>query len=202
MPDYMPHSESEMMLWLSNFSSKLTTYSAAVGLTPADVTAATAASTQLTTSLNQLEQARTNVKMLTTTKDAMKTATINSMRKMVTRIKAATGYNDSIGQDLGIIGSATDVDLDTSKPSLKAEVFPGYVRISFTKKPFTGVAIYTRLKGSTGWTFLARDTYSPYDDNRPPASGQSEVREYMAIGLDGDNEVGQQSDIISAVFGG
>jgi hypothetical protein len=198
----MPHSESEMILWLNNFSTKLSMHSATVGLLPADVTATTTASTQLSLAFNQLEQARTNVKSLSSGKDNLKALTTAQVRKLVSRIKASNGYSESIGQDLGIIGTATDVDLDNSKPTLKGEVFPGYVRISFSKKPFSGVAIYTRLKGSTGWAFLARDTYSPYDDNRPLVNGQSEIREYMAIGLDGDNEVGQQSDIISAVFGG
>ncbi len=62
--------------------------------------------------------------------------------------------------------------------------------------------IYARPTGTSQWQYLARDNNSPYDDERPLANGQPEMREYMAIGVVGDEEVGQPSDIISVVFGG
>ena len=92
---------------------------------------------------------------------------------------------------------------ETVKSNLTGEAFPGYIRLKFTKKGLDGVNIYTRLKGQAPWTFLARDTNSPYDDNRPLTTpGIPETREYMCIGVISDAEVGQQSDIVSTVYGG
>ena len=40
-------------------------------------------------------------------------------------------------------------------------------------------------------------------DGRPLATaGVAEVREYMARGMDGDNEIGLESDIVSINFAG
>ena len=59
------------------------------------------------------------------------------------------------------------------------------------------------LKGQTAWNFLARDTSSPYIDNRPLATpGTAEVRETMAYGGLNDQQIGLQSDIVSVTFGG
>jgi hypothetical protein len=77
------------------------------------------------------------------------------------------------------------------------------VRIKFTKKGFTAVKIFVRLKGQTQWKYLATDTNSPYDDHSPLAeTTKPEEREYMAIGLVKDEEVGQGSDVVGAVYGG
>jgi len=62
--------------------------------------------------------------------------------------------------------------------------------------------IYSRLKGQASWSFLSIDTSSPYDDHKVLANGSPETREYMCIGVMEDTEVGQQSDIVTLVFGG
>lgn len=54
--------------------------------------------------------------------------------------------------------------------------------------------IYVRLRGQTTWTKLAFDSHSPYVDNRPAAG--AEVREYAAIGVLDDVEIGEMSDIV------
>jgi hypothetical protein len=46
--------------------------------------------------------------------------------------------------------------------------------------------------------FLARDTNSPYVDNRPLAdASKPEMRRYMAKFVIGDQEVGYESDAIT-----
>lgn len=65
------------------------------------------------------------------------------------------------------------------------------------------VSIYSRIKGTEGWTKIANDFASPYVDRRPLTEpGKPENREYMALYFDGREDVGQQSDIASIVFGG
>ena len=59
------------------------------------------------------------------------------------------------------------------------------------------------VKGQTAWTFLGRDTVSPYIDTRPLAQPNTpETREYMARGVIADAEVGVDSDIVVLVYGG
>ncbi len=60
-----------------------------------------------------------------------------------------------------------------------------------------------RLKAQTTWKKLSFDTNSPYDDHTELAvAGGAEVREYRAIGVVNDEEIGQPSDIVSVTFAG
>ena len=57
--------------------------------------------------------------------------------------------------------------------------------------------------GATAWTFLARDTKSPYDDFSPlEKPGVPENWEYQAVGVLGDDEAGQPSAVVRATFSG
>lgn len=198
--DYIPRSEPQLAIWLANFSKKITSYGQNLGLTAEEIKLA-----ETSAKIVEVEQKKTEVQQIVALKDDLRSDTLATIRGFVTRIKAHTTFTEAIGQDLGIIASNTTVAMaksSTGKTVLKAEVLPGRVRLSFVKKNFSGVNIYGRLNGSTQWQFLARDNNSPYDDERPLSNGQPEKREYMAIGVVGDEEVGKPSDIISVVFGG
>jgi hypothetical protein len=118
-------------------------------------------------------------------------------------MKSSPNYTEGIGQDLQIIGDNPYIDYSTYKPSIKATVMPGKVRVDFVKDGLDGINVYTRLKGQSTWVKLAYDSYTPYDDTRPVAAANTpEHREFMAIGVIHDEEVTKQSDIIETVFGG
>ena len=66
-----------------------------------------------------------------------------------------------------------------------------------------GVSIFSRIAGETEWQELTSVGKSPYIDRRPlKEAGKPEVREYKLRFYDGFNDVGQESDIASIVFGG
>ena len=68
------------------------------------------------------------------------------------------------------------------------------------KSRANGVNIYSRRAGDADFAFLARDTNAPYVDNRPClVAGKPETREFKAIYVVGDAEVGQASDILVLV---
>jgi hypothetical protein len=200
--DYVPRSEPQLAIWLQNLGKKITTHGALLGLTADEIKLAETHCSETSTSIIEIEQKKAEVQQSIAVKDDMKADALASIRGFVTRIKAHPAYTESIGHDLGVIATPNIANVSSIKTILKAEALPGRVRISFTKKNFSGVNIYTRLNGSAQWSFLARDNNSPYDDDRPLTNGVPEKREYMAIGVVGDEEVGQPSDIISVVFGG
>ena len=203
--DYMPRSEPQLSIWLVNFGTKIATHGQNLGLTAEEIKLAETLSAETSAKIVEVEQKKTEVQQIVALKDDLKSDTLTRIRNYVTRIKAHTSFSEAIGQDLGIFapnGTSAMAKSKSIKTALKAEVLPGRVRLSFIKKSFSGVNIFTRLVGTVNWQFLARDNNSPYDDERPLANGQPEKREYMAIGLHGDDEVGQPSDIISVVFGG
>lgn len=200
MADYLPKDDAGLNLWLGNFQAKLATHGATVGLTAGEITTTSGQCTDIATEINNAVSKKADAQNAVAAKETMKKDTLPLLRNTIKRMKTHSGYTEAIGQALGIIGGDEALP---SKPGLKAKATPNFVDLGFTKKGLDGVNIYGRLKGQTTWTFLARDTQTPYHDTRPLAApGVPEVREYMCIGVIADEEVGEESDIVSVVFGG
>jgi len=72
----------------------------------------------------------------------------------------------------------------------------GMVELDFDKSISDGVNIYANPEGFRGYlVFLARDTASPYIDNRPLlVATKPELREYKAVYVQSDAEIGLFSD--------
>src|SRR5437016_9611964 len=72
----------------------------------------------------------------------------------------------------------------------------GVVELDFDKSISDGVNIYANPEGFRGdFVFLARDTASPYIDNRPLlVATKPELREYKAVYVQSDAEIGLFSD--------
>jgi hypothetical protein len=201
--DYLPSKEADKRDWYSNLKTEIAGNATALGLATAEVTAVQTICTDNIAAIDDSSKAQTAAKTARTAKETQLDAGDKQLRAVVRKMKTSAGYTDSIGTQLRIIGEDNSIDFTNYKPSIKATVMPGKVRIDFVKDTLDGVNVYARLKGQTTWTKLAYDSYTPYDDTRPIAAPTApEHREYMAIGVLHDEEVTKQSDIIEAVFGG
>ncbi len=198
--DYLPNADGELAVWFSNFQNKIPTYGPTLGLAAGDITDLTNLCSNGGDIIFTTESKRNEAKTAVAEKVAFKKEQLPILRNAIQRLKTHADYTDAIGQDLGIIGGDSEIP---AKPGLKAKARVNDVELSFTKKGLDGVNVYARLKGAAQWTFLARDTHSPYNDSRPLTNaGVPETREYMCIGVIADEEVGEESDIVSVVFGG
>jgi hypothetical protein len=74
--------------------------------------------------------------------------------EFVTRMKAHTTYSEATGHDLGIIATSVSSSMKGSKTVLKEDVLPGCVHLSFVKKNYSGVNIFTRQIGTVQWRIL------------------------------------------------
>jgi hypothetical protein len=203
MNDYFPRSSAGQVTWLTNFKTKIATTGVDLGLTADLITELQANCTQLIDAVNEVETKRTALKAAVKNKELALQTEAGNIRTAIARFKTAPAYTQVIGQELGVIGVATSMDMASYKASISAELFAGFVRIKFTKKGSDGVNIYHRKKGEASWKFLARDTKSPYDDHIVLAvAGQPEHWEYRALGVVDDIEIGIASDIVEIVFGG
>jgi hypothetical protein len=128
--------------------------------------------------------------------------TLNTLlRGKIANWKTLGAYTEMIGQDLEIIGSGPVVDEENYKPEITGKVVGGEIRIGFKKKGVDGVNVYCRLRGTSAWRKLAFDSSSPYVDTEPLANpAVPETREYKAMGVIKDAEIGQDSDIVSVTF--
>ena len=203
MPDYIPKNDADLALWLDNFKKKFEAYATAIGMSPTDIAETLAKCTTMENAIKAVEDAKKAKETAVETKNNYKRDIVKDLRAEVKIFKATKGYTSDMGKDLGIVTESSNGDMSNKKTRLSAEAYPGYVLIKFTKKGFTGVNIYGRIKGTKGWTFLGRDTKSPFSDKRPLGNpGTAETREYMAIGLKDDDEIGKQSDIVTVAFSG
>ena len=223
---YLPADEPGKGAWLNNLSAKLPTYAAALGLTAADTTSTTADDAFFTYCLNSVGQVAAYSQQWTAYKNSARNGNAAALgafpaapvlptpapamvapgifgraTALVARIKVAPGYTDSIGQTLQLIGADQTVDVSTMKPVITAQLDAGQVDIGWTKQGMDGIEI--QVDRGTGFVFLAIDTIPGYTDTAPmPAAGQSALWKYKGIYRQGDDRVGQWSDVVSIPVAG
>ena len=222
---YLPADEPGKGAWLNNLNAKLPTYSAALGLTAADTASVAADAAFFTYCLNSVGQVAAYAQQWTAYKNSARNGTGASLGSapaapilgvapaavapnifgrataLVARIKTAPGYTDSIGQALQIIGADQTVDVNSMKPVITAQLDAGQVDIGWAKQGLDGIEI--QVDRGTGFVFLAIDTIPGYTDTAPmPAAGQSALWKYKAIYRQGDDRVGQWSDVVSIPVAG
>lgn len=204
--DYYPSRIGDQINWLANFSVKLPVHGTAVGVDSTTVTAAVADAKWAHYVLNLWLSAVRNFAPSSTDavddvlegqgEDAVVLPTFTApalpsgvtpqlpgvlprLFTLIAKIKLDSGYTESIGTDLGIVGPEVT---EKSMPKFTVTVEQGggcqCARLVFYKYGHMGVYIESR-RGTGAWEFLAIDTESPYEDARPLlAAGQPEVREY------------------------
>jgi hypothetical protein len=113
-----------------------------------------------------------------------------------TLARGANAHTTALGESLGIEGPEDTTDLSNAQPTLEGRSQGGgLVEISFNKSTSEGVNLCSQREGEALFSFLARDTASPYLDNRPLlVADKPEVRQYRAKYVVGDQEVGNYSD--------
>lgn len=202
--DFMPRKRSDRYLWWKNIKDNIATEGPKFGLTAGQITDVTTLCTSMMTLYEETDAAQAILDGKRAAEKAGEVANEAAIRLMIRNWKSSPGFAASGSEGvLRLKGPEDAFDPGAYKPTLKASVDGNYVRLEFTKKGVDALIIYTRLRGETGWTKLARDSASPYIDTRPLTTpGVPETREYMAMGELDDAEIGLPSDIVSIVFGG
>lgn len=200
---FVPGQYNKMAAWAANYKVKIGEYGAQVGLSPEAITAQQAAAQKIVDVVNNVQQKKSEQADAVSAQKLLYDNEVKLIRDAVTAYKKNPGFTDNIGNGLGVMTTSFSLDESTLKPILKPTTYPGYVSLSFNKQRMYGVTIFSRLKGATDWTELASIRTSPYKDVRPLAeAGKPEHREYMAMCYNGEIDLGQQSNIVSVVFGG
>ena len=202
MPGLIPRNDSELAIWLANYSKQLGSIGPTVGLSDADITAEQKRCAAVITAIQNDDQKRKEWRAATEATQQIKQKELPAMRATLARMKAHTGWTPALAQSLGAVAvSHSSGPLETYKPSIRAQTQAGRVEIKFTRKPMDGVNVYTRKRGEASWSLLGRFTQSPCVDPTSAPAGVSEVREYRVIGVVKDREVGQASDIVVVTMG-
>lgn len=199
MPDFIPAADDARKTWATTFKTAIATHGAAVGLTPAQITAAQGKCDAIISRIDDKAAKKNAWQSSVAAANTGNSADFGDLRSTIAAIKTNSGYTEAIGADLGIIGSGGAFDPNTYKAELKALVLsaPGQVTVTFGKAGgnVDAVHVYMRRQGTNTWTFLARDSQSPYVDTTPMTeAGKPEIREYRIRALIGDDEIGDYSD--------
>jgi len=147
--------------------------------------------------LNDKIAKQAEVKAAVTKFNGSKKKTIETIRTYAARAKTSPDYTEEMGDELRIVGEEITIDPETAKPELRALLQGGLPEIKWKKHYADGVNIYCKRADEVDFSFLARDTASPYIDNRPnKESGKPEDREYIAYYVFDDQQKGLESDTV------
>jgi hypothetical protein len=203
--DFVPDSVQNTYDWASQLYTEITTSGAAAGWDAARITAFQALVGPIRDAAKAVLDAQD---ALDIAKGALGQARVDNLaeiRREIKNLKTSPGYNDGLGKSLGVHSAASATDPNSYQAQLdKAVAYAGYVRITATKLMADSLNIYSRIKGQGTFKLLAsKRVHFPFDDDSPLAQpGTPETREYQAIGVQGDDEFGQPSEIISVLYGG
>jgi hypothetical protein len=197
--DWYPSTDGGKVTFLNNFATALATVGPTVGMDDVELMAINAARTALQAAIADKVAKKTAAQSSTAAYKTTDQATEGAMRAYVRRIKAHAGYTPAIGEQLGIVAAEDEPagGEEGVRPNLRAEsILSGEVTIGFAKVGHTGVEIRSKRGAETAFSFLARDTESPYVDTRANLSAAPEKREYVAQFLEKDSLVGELSDAL------
>ncbi len=200
--DFFPKQQAAQINFLNYFVSAFARLAALFGFTTEEVDDMTAKAnkceTDLADKLAKQEAAQTAAaKFSQTMKDTEK-----AVRSIAGRFKTHKDYTEETGTDLDIIGEEVIIDTDEMQPELEVKIVGNLPTIKWRKGQAQGVNLYSKRGTEDSFAFLALDTASPYHDSRPNLDpNKPEVRQYYAIYVIEDEEVGQRSDINSLTVG-
>ena len=196
--DFLPKRDGDLNSYETTFAAKYPPIAVQLGIPAEEATASVAILTDHQTSYSTMNETKAESKAAVKTNTDKKNKATAEIRRVANLLKSTNGYTEAIGQELGIVGTADPAtDLENIKPSLTSKLVGENIIIRFDKQRMDGIKLYSKRSGETAFEYLATDTSSPYEDNRPKLNpAMPEERQYYAFYFLDDGQVGQQSDII------
>ncbi|GAL83113.1 hypothetical protein Galf_1817 [Sporocytophaga myxococcoides] len=219
---YLPKADKEKAIWLKNFSGKLQIHAANVGIASEEVIGVSNDALAFLYALEMVENSKNETAQKVSFKNILadgsealaltyptsipalnqpalvKAGIFKRTGKLVQRIKNHPNYNDSIGKDLGVIGSESTQDRTTMKPEISGALDAHRPLIKWKKGTADSIDIYVDRKDGKGFVFLANDSTPDYIDTHPLSSGSdTAIWSYKGIYKIQDEQVGEFSNIIN-----
>lgn len=199
---YIPRGDSERVVWLGNFVTALPVQAKSLGVPAAEQKDALDGAKALIDAIQTDEQKRAEWMAATARTEQLKQQILPEIQRVIDRLRTAPGFTAEVDKALmAVPPKGQTLAVEEYKPVIRGAVVGGKVRLSWTRGELDGINVYGRKQGEQAWVLLGRDNRPPFDDTRP-APATVEVREYRAVGVLKDEEVGQPSDIISVSVGG
>lgn len=220
---YIPSLDNDKVIWLNNFSTKIGTYAASVGVTAAEVTAAQKDAAMYQYIVNLQEVYKQTLQNITGYKKLLKKASgqqhlgavipslptlaapppavpegiFDRISKLATRIKASVNYTDNIGSDLGIISPTSSFDASTMQPDIKVRLEAGRPYLKWTKGESDALDLYADRNDGAGFVLVGRFMRNEYVDISTLATGKViDEWSYKGIYVIADSQIGLFSPVV------
>lgn len=200
--DYLPDSPRNQRDWAQNFTAQFPTIAKRIGWTDDDIKALCARVTKLQETAQAVVDADAAHDVAMGQLDSVRDAELSEIRLDVANLKKTRGFTDGDARTLEVLAAAATFDQASCQPKLLPEEKRGRVRLMAKKLGADSLNLYVRRKGEATFRLLAaKRVRFPFDDDTPSiTAGQPEEREYQAVGVIGDDEIGKPSDIVGAVW--
>ena len=203
MADYVPKQDNARYVWLQSLKAGFPKHSADLNLTPERVAQINDWIDTHLDALDLVKQKRDEWLAASSQKKLIARTSLAGLRKEIARWKTEPGASPGLVAELGLSQSLPVLDASNHQPELEARIFAGAVKLRLKKRGAPAVNLYVRLDGTSQWRLVSRATRSPYLDHTPVAvPGQAETREYQALSVKDDQEIGQPSAIVSVTVPG
>lgn len=220
---FIPTSDPDKVIWLNNFTVKMSLYATQLGVTPAELAALQKDNAYFSYVITVIEIYRQNLLNLASYKNMLKHAIaqqhigafptlpalptappavaegiFDRVSKLVARVKASLSYTDNMGSDLGIIAPVETIDVASMQPELKINLEVGKPHLKWKKGYSDALDLYCDHNDGQGFTFIARLTRNEYLDITPLAANRVfDEWSYKAIYVIADAQVGLYSKVTS-----
>lgn len=201
--DFIPDSVPNRYTWLRGLKEQVNNNATELKLSAADLTAFNALIDPMIALYKAVIDAQAALDEASGNAQDLFGTSVAELRAFLNALKTNPAFTKGMGDAMKIFSTDSAPAEGDIKPVIKVEPQRGFVRISGTKNYAERVNLYLRRKNGA-WVLVAssRKTF-PFDDQTPLlAAGVPEEREYMARGVNGDSEVGQDSAIVSCTFAG
>jgi hypothetical protein len=199
----VPKQDAAQQAWLTSLKAGFPKHSADLNLTPERVAQIHDWIDTHLDALKLVRQKRDEWLAASAQKKLVARTSLAGLRKEIARWKTEPNASPGLVAELGLSQSLPVLDTASHQPELSAGIFGGAVRLRFKKRGAASVNIYMRRAGEAQGRLLARVSKSPYLDTTPVATpGTPETREYYALGVKDDQEIGQPSDAVSITVPG
>jgi hypothetical protein len=221
----MPGSDVEKGMWMGNFSLKIGTYAAQVGVTAAEVTSIQKDAAYFQYVMSLLEVHKQTLNNITSYKNQLKKAIaqqhigalpslpampaappavsegiFDRISKLVKRIKASASYNEAMGQDLGIIAPTQVIDVNSLQPELSVKLEAGRPHIKCAKGIADAIDLYVDRGEGNGFVLIGRLPKPDYIDTANlPANTLLAEWDYKAMYVIGNDNAGLMSAPVSVI---
>ncbi len=205
--DYVPQDENNLLTWANNLSSSaaVSANQTGMGWTTTQGGSIVTAATDITNAVIGKEAARSTYLSAVADADTLITASLATIRPLVSTGKDNVHYTPGLGQLLGVIGAEVAFDEQTYQAVLRdvTAVGNGTLRVKFSKAlgELDAARLFIRHNGQTTWTVAATMIRSPFLHQMTLAvPGVPEAIEVRIRGIVANEEIGLFSDIATVTL--